>query len=177
MDHRRHSTQARAALWFLLLAPLALACPSLLSAQAAGSIHGTVLDPSGFAVSNAAVKATPATGAPVNATTSATGAYNMNNLPAGTYTIDVTVAGFAPYKKESVVVTGLPRGSVLDINLTIQQQKDQVTVKRRSPHARHQRRQQCQSGRDHPTRNGCAPRRSRRIAGGPRVFGGTRRGA
>jgi len=127
MEHRRHSTHARAALWFLLLAPLALACPSLLSAQATGSIHGTVLDPSGFAVSNAAVKATPATGAAANVTTSATGAYNMNNLPTGTYTIDVTVTGFAPYKKESVVVTA-GRADQLDINLTIEQQKEQVTV-------------------------------------------------
>ncbi|RDJ93242.1 carboxypeptidase regulatory-like domain-containing protein, partial [Lacticaseibacillus rhamnosus] len=71
----------------MLLAPLslALASSSLLAAQAgpAGSIHGTVLDPSGGAVANAAVQVASAAGMALTATTNATGAYNLNNVPAG----------------------------------------------------------------------------------------------
>ncbi len=127
------STHARAGLWVLLLAPLALAIalayPSLLAAQGgpAGSIHGTVLDPSGLAVANATVQVVPATGAPLMATTNATGAYNLNNVPAGTYTVQVNVTGFAPYSKDMVVVAA-GRALQLDISLAIQQQQEQVTV-------------------------------------------------
>ena len=62
---RPRSAHGRGALWILLVAPLALALlwPSLLAAQGgAGSIHGTVLDPSGGAVANAGVQVTPAAG-------------------------------------------------------------------------------------------------------------------
>ena len=129
LRRRQRSAHARAALWILLLAPLAFAFPSLLAAQAgpAGSIHGTVLDPSGFAVANAPVRVTTAAGTVLMATSNATGAYNLNNVPAGTYTIQVNVTGFAPYAKESVVVAA-GRALQLDISLTIQQQKEQVTV-------------------------------------------------
>lgn len=126
------SIHAQAGLWVLMLAPLALALayPSLLGAQAgpAGSIHGTVLDPSGLAVPNAPVQVTPAAGGTaLMATTNATGAYNLNNVPGGTYTVQVNVTGFAPYTKEMVVVAA-GRALQLDISLTIQQQQEQVTV-------------------------------------------------
>ena len=128
---RPPSVRAQTALWVLLLVPLALASASssLLFAQAgpAGSIHGTVLDQSGGAVPNAAVEVVPAAGTALTATTNATGAYNLNNVPAGTYTIQVNVVGFAPYQKENVVVAA-GRALQLDIPLTIQQQKEQVTV-------------------------------------------------
>jgi hypothetical protein len=126
---RPRSPHARPALWVLLFASLALACPMLLAAQAgpAGSIHGTVLDPSGLAVPNATVQVAPAAGTPLTATTNATGAYNLNNVPAGTYTIQVNVTGFAPYEKDMVVVAA-GRALQLDLTLAIQQQKEQVTV-------------------------------------------------
>ncbi len=126
---RARSGPVQAALRGLLLAPLALACASLLAAQAgpAGSIHGTVLDPSGLAVPNAAVQVAPAAGAAFTATTNATGAYNLNNVPAGSYTIQVNATGFAPYQKANVVVAA-GRALQLDISLTIQQQQEQVTV-------------------------------------------------
>ena len=104
LRRRQRSAHARAALWILLLAPLALAFPRILAAQAgpAGSIHGTVLDPSGGAVANAAVQATPAAGTTaLTATTNATGAYNLNNVPAGTYTIAGHVDGFRSRMKRT----------------------------------------------------------------------------
>ena len=113
----------------MLIVFFGLACPSLLSAQAAGvgSLRGTIVDPSGGAVPNATVQATSATGEMFKATTNGTGAYQLNNLAAGAYTVDVIVAGFAPYKKENVAVVA-NRPLQLDISLEIAQQKEEVTV-------------------------------------------------
>ena len=129
MRRRPRPARTRAVLWVLLFACLTFASSSVLAAQTgpAGSIHGTVLDPSGLAVANAAVQVTSAAGTPLTATTNATGAYNLNNVPAGTYTVQSTVTGFAPYQKENVVVAA-GRALQLDISLAIQQQKEQVTV-------------------------------------------------
>jgi hypothetical protein len=64
---------------------------SRLPAQTAtGTLRGTLVDPSGGAVPNATVQATSATGQTVSANTNATGAYELSNLPAGPYTIQVT---------------------------------------------------------------------------------------
>src|SRR5579862_1088269 len=130
LRRRQRSTHARAAQWILLLAALALVFPRFLAAQAGptGSLHGTVLDPSGGAVANASVQVIPSGGTTALTTTSnATGGYNLNNLPAGTYTVQVSVTGFAAFEKDMVVV-GAGRAVQLDISLTIQQQKEQVTV-------------------------------------------------
>lgn len=113
-----------------VVALLALVSPSLLLAQggANGTIRGTVLDPSGLAVPNATVQATPdAGGTPLSAKSNATGAYNLNNLPAGTYTIDATAMGFGTFQRPNVVVTA-GRTQQIDINLSIGQQQEQVTV-------------------------------------------------
>ncbi len=121
---------ARIAASVSLVVLVALLGPSWLAAQtgAPGAIHGTVLDPSGLAVPNASVQATPtAGGAPFKATTTATGAYNLNNVPAGTYTIDVTAMGFGAYQRQNVIVA-VGRTQQLDINLSIEQQQEQVTV-------------------------------------------------
>ena len=67
------------------------------------------------------------TGTPLTSTTNATGAYNLNNEPAGTYSIKVNVTGFAPYVKDMVVIAG-GRALQLDLSLAIQQQQEQVTV-------------------------------------------------
>ncbi len=130
LRRRQRSAHARAALWILLLASLALVFPRILAAQAGptGSLHGTVLDPSGGAVANASVQVIPSGGTTALTTTSnATGGYNLNNPPAGTYTVQVSVTGFAAFEKDMVVVAA-GRAVQLDISLTIQQQKEQVTV-------------------------------------------------
>ena len=122
--------QYAACAWFaMLIVFLGLLCAGLLSAQTAGvgSLRGTVVDPSGGAVPNATVQAASATGEMSRATTNATGAYQLNNLAAGPYTVDVTVTGFAPYKKENVAVVA-NRPLQLDISLEIAQQKEEVTV-------------------------------------------------
>jgi hypothetical protein len=126
LKHRRCETYSRIALGVLFLG---LACPKLMPAQTAavGSLRGTLIDPSGGAVPNTTVKATSATGQVFMATTSPTGAYQLNNLPVGPYTIEVAAMGFAPYKKDMVAVV-VNRTEQFDITLAIEEQKEQVTV-------------------------------------------------
>lgn len=127
---RQRRSHIRIVPFVLLVTFLAFVAPGLVVAQTAapGSIHGTVLDPSGLAVPNATVQATPAAGGnPVQATSNATGAYNLTNLPPGTYTINVTAMGFGPFQRPNVVVAA-GRAQQIDINLSIVQEKEQVTV-------------------------------------------------
>jgi hypothetical protein len=126
LKYRKRAAYARIVLVTLFLA---LACPNLLPAQTAavGSLRGTLIDPSGGAVPNTTVQATSTTGQVYKATTSPTGAYQLNNLEVGSYTLEVAAAGFAPYKKENVAVVA-NRTEQVDITLTIEEQKEQVTV-------------------------------------------------
>jgi len=77
---------------FCLLLVLLLALP----VWGAESITGTVVDPSGAAVPRATVRLRDATGAAVASTlTDAAGQFRFAGLPAGNYTVEVEVTGFA----------------------------------------------------------------------------------
>src|SRR5581483_6653667 len=70
-----------------------------------GSITGTVKDPSGAVVPNAAVTVTDvAKGFAYQAKSDANGIYSVRNLPPSTYDVKVSVAGFAPYERANVVL-------------------------------------------------------------------------
>jgi hypothetical protein len=67
------------------------------------TIAGTVLDPVGVAIENAAVQARDtATGRVSRAVASRTGEYSLANLPAGTYDISVNVAGLRAFQLKGV---------------------------------------------------------------------------
>ena len=73
---------------FLFLLPLT-------AQQTLGSINGTVLDPSGAAITGATVTVTAsAIGVTRTTTTQGTGFYQIFNLPVGTYTVKVGHEGF-----------------------------------------------------------------------------------
>jgi hypothetical protein len=60
-----------------------------------GTITGTIIDPAGAVVANAAIEGrNTETGARYQVASSATGNYTIPNLPTGTYELSVTVAGF-----------------------------------------------------------------------------------
>jgi hypothetical protein len=71
-----------------------------------GAINGTVSDPSGAVVAGATVKATNvATSVPITATTTSGGEFAFQDLPLGTYKIDVSASGFRPAAIDNVTVT------------------------------------------------------------------------
>src|SRR5256885_14549542 len=115
--------------------PLVLAILVLLSLGVAanaqtfrGAINGTVTDPSGSVVPNAAVKATEiATGIDHNGVTTSEGQFSFQDIPLGFYKVSVTASGFPVYTVDKVEVVA---GSIytLQVKLTLQQQSTTVEV-------------------------------------------------
>ncbi len=72
-----------------------LSASAVLAQTVTGSVTGSVLDPSGAVVPNAAVVAiNTATGVRTPATSDSAGVYSIRFLPIGTYQVEVTAAGF-----------------------------------------------------------------------------------
>src|SRR6267143_3167816 len=93
-----------------------------------GTINGTVTDPSGGVVPNAAVKATEtATGIDHTTVTTSEGAFTFQDIPLGLYKVTVTATGFPPYAVDKVEVVA---GTIytLNIKLTLQQSTTTVEV-------------------------------------------------
>ncbi|MBV8731165.1 MAG: carboxypeptidase regulatory-like domain-containing protein, partial [Acidobacteriia bacterium] len=70
-----------------------------------GTITGTIVDPAGAVIPNAAVEAkNTATGAVYTAAASGTGNYTIAQLPIGTYDLSVSVTGFKRYVRSGIMV-------------------------------------------------------------------------
>jgi hypothetical protein len=70
-----------------------------------GAITGTVSDPAGAVVANAAIQArNVGTGALYDVATTPTGNYMLAELPAGAYEVTVTVPGFKKYVRSGLTV-------------------------------------------------------------------------
>jgi hypothetical protein len=106
-----HSSSRRA---FFLLCTFALAAfsvapiaPPLLAQVEAGQIAGTVTDPSGAVVPGANITViNVATGAQRQATSSASGAWQVAGLEPGNYKVTVTSASFKPFTANVEVTVG-----------------------------------------------------------------------
>ena len=75
----------------------------------AGTIEGSVLDPSGAAIPSAAVTIrNGVTGYNQSATTGADGAFRLTNIPPNSYHLEVVVNGFTPYTEDVTVRKAIP---------------------------------------------------------------------
>ncbi len=84
----------------------------------AGTIKGTVFDPSGAVIPNAVVTATNlATGVETKRETTAAGLYVLAPLPAGVYKLTAAAAGFRTVVQEHVVVDAL---ATVEVNLKLE---------------------------------------------------------
>jgi hypothetical protein len=96
--------------------------------QTGGTITGVISDPTGAVIPNAPVEAKNlATGVVSTVATSATGNYELGDLPSGTYEIDVAVAGFKKYVRTGVTVQQLQTTRV-DFALQVGSAGEAVTV-------------------------------------------------
>ena len=99
--------------WVSLLFALSLSVSlSPLRAQSlgnAGTVTGTVVDPSGAAVPGATVTAhNPVTGYTQTVASNATGNFRLVNLPPNAYHVQVTASGFASFGQDVSIRTSLP---------------------------------------------------------------------
>ncbi len=93
-----------------------------------GAITGAVLDSTGAGVPGAKVTATNlATNVQFSVNANDSGYYNITNLIAGRYQVDVAASGFRPYRQGNVDVT---IGTVLriDVELQVGNLEEAVTV-------------------------------------------------
>src|SRR5271169_1329603 len=100
---------------------------SLWAQTALGSLHGTVTDPSGAAVTKADVQITGPDGKVSATTTNQTGAYEVKGLAAGKYGIKVTAKGFSLYEVDGIDV-GPGQSQKMDVTLSIAVEQQNVNV-------------------------------------------------
>jgi hypothetical protein len=114
---------------FALLTLIVLLCALTAMAQIQnGQFAGTVTDPSGAAVPNAKITMTnAATGLSVTATSNGTGAYQVSELPPGTYKVTIEAAGFKTYSDSGVTLNA---GSTthVDAKMVLGQTREVVEV-------------------------------------------------
>src|SRR5580692_6468171 len=107
---------------------LALGAQSRAFAQSTGSIRGTVSDPSGAAIANAAVTVTD-TGTGINrdTRTNESGIFVFPDLPIGNYKLKISAAGFQTENRPDLT---LLTGQVMDlpIAMAVGAQTQQITV-------------------------------------------------
>jgi len=98
-----------------------------------GTVQGVISDPSGAVVPGATVTATnEATAAKTTRTTTAAGYYVISPLPAGQYTISVSVPGFENTVQPHVLVDALATVAV-NLSLKVGAATDSVTVTDSAP--------------------------------------------
>jgi hypothetical protein len=110
-----------------LLALISLVSVGAASAQAVGSIAGSVTDPLGAVIVGATVTAVSSTGQQKQAISNAKGEYVISGLAPGTYTIKAIAPGFALYENTEVQVTASERNELFVI-LTISGVEENVEV-------------------------------------------------
>ena len=125
-------TRLRSYLCAVLFAGLLCAVPlaGRLAAQAGtGTLSGTVVDEQGAAIPGANVTATEqATGAARTAVSDAEGVFRLAGLPAGRYTVDITLQGFTPLKVTDVPLAPAEIRSLEKLQLKLGQLSESVTV-------------------------------------------------
>lgn len=93
-----------------------------------GSISGTIKDPSGAAIANAAVTlANSATGVRQSGTADGRGSYSFPVLPVGAYVLEVNQPGFKPYRRTGIVLD-TNSALLLEVVLQVGEKTDVVTV-------------------------------------------------
>jgi hypothetical protein len=106
-----------------------LLCVERISAQSgnAGSVEGTVKDPSGAAVANATAEiSNPVSSFERSVTTGADGSFRFTNVPFNPYHMVVTAEGFATYTQDVEVRSTVPTG--VQVSLKIGTAAASVTV-------------------------------------------------
>src|SRR5215831_9710107 len=118
---------------------IAIVCLALLSLSSAaqvlkGSISGTVVDPQGAVLSQAAVKATNnATGATLTTTTDSSGSFRFNLIPVGEYKVEITAQGFRTATQNHIIVAAGRDSGLGSLALTVGEVTTSVEVSAETP--------------------------------------------
>ncbi len=119
---------------FRMLLGIVLASAAVLGQEdARGRITGQVLDATGAPIPNVAVSVTGnSTQVKVNATTNASGSYEIPYLDPGMYTMTASAQGFTSYQRTNVEVRAADRLTI-DVKLTVGSVNESVIVSGQVP--------------------------------------------
>ena len=95
-------------------------------AQAGATVSGSVLDPDAAAIPGAIVTLTPTTGAALITKSGGAGEYTFTGVPAGTYSLTVTMAGFASFVRQGLRIGAAP--VAVSVKLSIQSESTEINV-------------------------------------------------
>ncbi|MGD0443712.1 MAG: carboxypeptidase regulatory-like domain-containing protein [Edaphobacter sp.] len=102
--------------------------PMIATAQQTGAtVHGLVADPEQAVIPGATVTLTPSSGKPLVAQSQSDGTYVLRGVAPGTYSMTVTMQGFASFVKTGIRITA-GQNLTQDAKLAIQEQKQEVNV-------------------------------------------------
>jgi hypothetical protein len=112
--------------WLCSLFALLLLVPGAFAQTFRGGINGTVTDNSGAAVPNATVKITNvATGVTASAPSSSGGEFLFQDLPLGTYMVEVMDAGFGTIKVDHIQVSA---GTIYTLPVKLSVASESTTI-------------------------------------------------
>lgn len=104
-----------------------LVCFSALAVARAGDLRGVIQDPQSRAVPNASITVYPRDGgAHFSTTSTGTGAYHLDGLPAGDYILRAQAPGFAPFVDANLHLTAEPAEK--NVALELAGAREQVVV-------------------------------------------------
>ncbi len=107
--------------------------PTAAQAPTTATLHGHVADPSGALIPGAQVTIANSAGVPVKTMKAdASGAYDVRGLAPGSYFVQVSFAGFAPFQSQAIQ---LAAGQVkrVDVAMAIEAEQQNVVVTDESP--------------------------------------------
>ena len=117
----------------VVLSLLFVSPAALLGQSDRGTITGTISDPAGAVVANAAVEArNTETGAVYPVAASETGNYTIAELPAGTYELTITVTGFKKYIRPGLIIQAAQTIRI-DAALEVGSASESVTITAEAP--------------------------------------------
>ncbi|MGO8758902.1 MAG: carboxypeptidase regulatory-like domain-containing protein [Terracidiphilus sp.] len=109
-------------------APAASPAPTQAAPAAAGTLHGHILDPTGALIPGAQVTVLTAAGKNAGSVAAdAAGGYQIGKLPAGSYVVEATFEGFAPFVSQPIQLNAGQTKNV-DIKMAIEAAQQQVVV-------------------------------------------------
>jgi hypothetical protein len=109
-------------------APEAAQASAATHAATTGTLHGHITDPSGALIPGSQVTVTTVAGAAAGSTTAdAAGAYQVHGLAAGSYVVQASYQGFAPFVSSPILLTPGQTKNV-DIKMAIEAEQQQVVV-------------------------------------------------
>ena len=112
----------------MILGALFLAATLLAGAQTqTGSIHGTITDPTGAVIPSSTVTVTGDNGLSTTVKSGGNGAYALEQVAPGHYTVSASAQGFAASAPRDVTVSA-GKVVIVDVALTLPVEQQQVTV-------------------------------------------------